>query len=334
MTRLQAIPGLDASTCTRHALHADERVWLEKNCYIDIWIELLHALRLEPRAMLGVAVALEFVGDQWTFLKPSHAALWSLYGIDVQEMTCWKPLLEHAREQLAAGRLVCTEADAWWLPDAAGTDYRRQHTKSSIIIDAIDFEAGRLGYFHNAGYYSLDGEDFTRMFRVGAAADPAFLPLFAEWVAIDRRHELPLPQLAARAHAELTTQIVRMPADNPVTRFAARYLDEAPAMQQQGLAHYHAWAFANTRQLGASMELAQSHLDWLAAAGMPVHAEAGQAAGRLAATCKTLILKGARSAATGKTQGLAEILGQMALDWQQLRAALLAAASRGAERYL
>ena len=55
---------------------------------------------------------------------------------------------------------------------------------------------------------------------------------------------------------------------------------------------------------------------------MPVPAEAGQAAGRLAATCKTLILKGARSAATGKTQGLAEILGQMALDWQQFRAAL------------
>ncbi len=322
MTRLQAIPGLDASGYARHALHADERVWLEKNCYIDIWIELLHALRLEPRAMLGAAVALDFVGDQWTFLKPSHAALWSLYGIDVQEMTCWKPLLEHAREQLSAGRLISSEADAWWLPDTAGTDYRRAHTKSTIIIDAVDLAAGRLGYFHNAGYYSLDGEDFAGLFRVGAAADPAFMPLFAEWVAIDRRVALPLPELAARAYAELATQIARMPGDNPVTRFAARYLDEAPAMQQQGLAHYHAWAFANTRQLGASMELAQGHLDWLQAAGLPVAAAAGQAAGRLAATCKTLILKGARSAATGKTQGLAEILGEMALDWQRFHAAL------------
>jgi len=136
MTRLQAIPGLDAAAYARHTLHSGQRVWLEKNCYIDIWIELLHALRLEPQAMLGAAVALDFVGDQWTFLKPSHAALWSLYGVDVQEMTCWKPLLEHAQEQLHAGRLISTEADAWWLPDTAGTDYRRQHTKSTIIIDA------------------------------------------------------------------------------------------------------------------------------------------------------------------------------------------------------
>jgi hypothetical protein len=323
MTRLQAIPGLDASAYARHPLHADERVWLEKNCYIDIWIELLHALRLEPLAMLGPAVALDFVGDQWTFLKPSHAALWSLYGIDVQEMTCWKPLLEHVREQLSAGRLVSSEADAWWLPDTAGTDYRRQHTKSTIVIDAVDFEAGRLGYFHNAGYFSLDGEDFAGLFRVGAPADPAFMPLFAEWVAVDRKHHLSLPKLATRSYAELKTQIARMPADNPVARFAARYLGDAPQMPQHGLARYHAWAFANTRQLGASMELAQCHLDWLAASGMPVSAAAGQAAGRLAATCKTLILKGARSAATGKTQGLAEILAQMTLDAEQFRAALL-----------
>jgi hypothetical protein len=322
MTRLQAIPGLDAAAYARHALHSEQRVWLEKNCYIDIWIELLHALRLEPQAMLGSAVALDFIDDQWTFLKPSHAALWTLYGIDAQELTCWRPLLDHAREHLAAGRLISTEADAWWLPDTVGTDYRRQHTKSTIVIDAIDFAAGRLSYFHNAGYYTLDGEDFRQLFRTAAEPDPAFMPLFAEWISIDRRVARPASELAALAQSELRTQVARMPRDNPITRYAARWLAEAPQIHQLGVAHYHAWAFANTRQLGASMELAQLHLDWLQAAGVAQHAAASQAAGRIAAACKTLILKGARSAATGKTQGLPEILGQMALDWQQFRSGL------------
>ena len=28
------------------SLHADDRVWVEKNCYVDIWIEVMHALGL------------------------------------------------------------------------------------------------------------------------------------------------------------------------------------------------------------------------------------------------------------------------------------------------
>lgn len=324
MTPLQAIAGIHASTYRRHALHAGERVWPEKNCYVDVWIELLHALRLEPLAMLGTAVALDFVGDQWTFLKPSHAVLWSLYRIDVQELTCWKPLLEHAREHLAAGRSIITEADAWCLPDTAGTDYRRQHTKSSIAINAIDIDAGRMGYFHNTGYFTLEDEDFRQLFRVRAEADPAFMPLFAEWVAIDRHLARPPAELAQLAHAELQEQVARMPTDNPVARYGARWLAEASQLHQLGVPHYHAWAFANTRQLGAGMELAQQHLQWLQSAGPWDYAAASEAAGRIATACKALILKGARSAATGRTQGLPETLEQMAADWQQFRATLQA----------
>lgn len=328
MSTLQVIPGLTPEGHQRHPLHADTRVWPEKNCYIDIWIELLHALGLEPRAMLGVSVAIDFVGDQWTFLKPAHTQLWSLYGVEVQELTVWKPLLEHAREHLAAGRLICTESDAWWLPDTAGTDYRRAHTKSSIIIESIDVEAGRLGYFHNAGYYSLDGEDFAQLFRTRVAPDPAFMPLFAEWIGIERRRPLPDAELARLARALLPQAVARLRSDNPVARFAARWLDDAVELHRLGVPYYHAWAFANTRQLGAAMELAQSHLVWLLehqALPAEAGAEAAAAAGRIATSCKTLILKGARSAATGKTAGLAELLAELAADWQRMRSALHAA---------
>ena len=51
----------------------------------------------------------------------AHAELRELFGLDVQEMTVWRPLLDHVVEQLAAGKLVSTEADSFWLPDTAGT---------------------------------------------------------------------------------------------------------------------------------------------------------------------------------------------------------------------
>ena len=82
----------------RHDLHSLERIWPEKNCYIDIWIELVHSLRLDPMAMMAFTVAIDFEGDQWTFFKPPHEDLKQLYGIDVQELYVWRPLLEHAVE--------------------------------------------------------------------------------------------------------------------------------------------------------------------------------------------------------------------------------------------
>ncbi|HEX8109631.1 MAG TPA: DUF1839 family protein, partial [Kofleriaceae bacterium] len=115
---------LDATRHARHALHADDRAWVEKNCYVDIWIEVIHALGCEPLAIAPFVVALDFEGDQWTFFKPPHDELRELYGIDVQELNCWRPLVEHAVEHVGAGKLISTEADAWWLPDVAGTDYR------------------------------------------------------------------------------------------------------------------------------------------------------------------------------------------------------------------
>src|SRR5580692_10489085 len=109
--RRLAIPGLEVAGYSRHWLHSDERVWVEKNCYIDVWIELLHALKLNPMAMLAFTVAIDFEGDQWTFFKPPHEDLKSLYAIDVQELYVWRPLIEHAAEHLGAGKLISTEAD-------------------------------------------------------------------------------------------------------------------------------------------------------------------------------------------------------------------------------
>ncbi len=39
-----AIRPIDARAYVPHRLHASARAWTESNCYIDVWIEVLHAL--------------------------------------------------------------------------------------------------------------------------------------------------------------------------------------------------------------------------------------------------------------------------------------------------
>jgi hypothetical protein len=315
MTRLAVIEGLDARNYARHALHRENSDWPEKNCYADLWIELLHALELEPLAMLGHTLAVDFEGDQWTFFKPPHAELRELYGIDVQEMTVWRPLVDHVLEHLATGKLVSTEADSFWLPDTAGTDYRSKHTKTTILVNAIDIDARRLGYLHNAGYFELEGEDFDELFR------PGLMPLLAELVRIDRRVQRSDGDLKDRALRLLRNHYEWRPRRNPFAVFGQRLAHEIPAMREAGLAHYHAWAFATIRQAGAAFELAAAHLQWLRIEEPAAHFR------EISAANKSLILKGARTAATGKLFDANEAIAVLARAWddgmRELGAALL-----------
>src|SRR5215831_18263466 len=97
-TTISALPHVAAAGYVPHALHGSTAIWTEKNCYVDLWIELLHSLGIDPRAMLGFTVAVDFEGDQWTFFKPSHRDLQDLYGIDVQELSVWRPIRDHVIE--------------------------------------------------------------------------------------------------------------------------------------------------------------------------------------------------------------------------------------------
>jgi hypothetical protein len=317
MSVIQAVPGLDARAYRRHPLHGEDSAWPEKNCYADLWIELLHSLGLEPRAILGFTLAVDFEGDQWTFFKPPLSDLRELYGVDVQELTVWRPLLDHAVEHLAAGKLISAEADAFWLPDTAGTDYRSKHTKTTILMAVLDIEARRLGYFHNAGYFELSGEDFAQVFRLDAAADPAFMPLFAELVRVDRKVVRPPAELARMALASLQRHVQWRPASNPFERFAARFEVQLGELQAGGLAHYHAWAFASIRQAGAAFELAAAHLRWLDACGHHGLAAAAEAFDTISQANKALILKGARAVHTGKRLDANALIGSMAQAWHQ-----------------
>lgn len=314
--RMKALPDLDAASYRCHELHGEQQVWVEKNCYVDVWIELVHALHLDPHAMLPFTLAVDFEGDQWTFFKPPLRDLHTLYSIDVQELTVWRPLLEHAQEHLAAGKLISTEADAWWLPDTVGTDYRQQHTKTTVILNDLDVEAERLGYFHNASYHALAGEDFRRLFRVGEPHDPAFLPPFAELIRCDRVRRRPELELRRASAALLREHFERRPATNPMSRFAERFARDLPQLQGRGLAHYHAWAFATIRQCGAAFDLVAAHLRWQGTFDSANLAEAADDFARIAQGCKALILKAARAVNSGRPLDAAPMFGELTEAWE------------------
>lgn len=303
------ILALDPANYARSSLHADDRAWVEKNCYVDVWIELVHALGCDPHAMLPFVIAIDFEGDQWTFFKPPHDELRDLYGIDVQELNVWRPLLDHALEHVAAGKPISTEADAWWLPDVSGTDYRTQHTKTTIIINDLDPVQKRLGYFHNAGYFALEGEDFEQTFA------PRELPLFAEFARIDRVERRPHAELAALSGKLLARHLARRPRENPVRRFAERFARDLPDLQARGLAHYHAWAFATVRQIGAAAELAALYLRWLAGGDGGQYAPAATAYEAISSGAKAFILKGARAANSKKPFDASSLLDPCAAAW-------------------
>jgi hypothetical protein len=98
------ILALDPSTYQRHPIHQEGRTWAETNCYVDVWIELLHALGYEPIAGLPFTLTIDFEGDQWTFFKCPLLDMYELYGLDVQELAIWRPLVVHIEEQVERGR--------------------------------------------------------------------------------------------------------------------------------------------------------------------------------------------------------------------------------------
>jgi hypothetical protein len=283
---LIALTGADPAAYVPHAVHrAADRTYVETNCYSDVWIELLHARGDEPLAAIGSTVRLDFEGDQWTFFKPDPGDLQRLYGIDVHEMQPYRPLPEQLEAQLAAGRTMTVELDAWFLPDTAATSYRGEHVKTTVIAEAIDRDAEVLRYFHNAGLYELGGEDYRGAFAPGP------LPPYCELVRFDAGPRLAGDALRDAARALLARHLALRPASNPFLRFGEALERDLPALLEGDPAGYHAYAFATVRMVGSGFELLASEVEWL------LGAEAGDAVAALreiVAGSKMMSLKLAR----------------------------------------
>ena len=248
--------GLDAATYQPHALHATERTWTETNCYVDVWIELLHALGLDPLAAGAFTLSADFEGDQWRFIKFLPEDMRALYNLEVNEMAVWRPVIEHLVEHMNAGHLLTVEVDSWFLPDTRGVSYGIDHVKSTIIPEMLAVDGKRLGYFHNAGYFELAGDDFDGLFA------PPLLPPYVELVNVDALTR-DVPDLVDRVIGQTKAHLARRPTSNPVVRMGARLEADVDWMVAQDVKRFHEYAFVTARQCGSTAELAASFVDWL-----------------------------------------------------------------------
>lgn len=318
----QILP-LTAATYGAHALHGGDRAWLETNCYVDLWIEVLHAFGYDPHASLAFTVGLDFEGDQWLFFKQPTRDLLDLYGVDVQELNIWRNLLGHVEEQVAHKRLVMVEVDAFYLPDTAGVSYRTAHSKTTIGIQRIDRAEKKLGYFHNAGYFELSGEDFAALFEPETLGLTPLLPPYAEFVKLERAHpSARAEELVPRSVAQLKEHLRRRPQANPVTRFRAQFTEDLAWLATEPSESFHRYAFATLRQCGACYELSASYMRWLSSHGEEGLETAAEAFETLGNQSKALQFKAARAVLLKRPVDFSPMFDAMEQAWEVAMAVL------------
>jgi hypothetical protein len=312
---------LDPATYRRHLIHGEGRRWAETNCYVDLWIELLHALGREPIAALPFTFAIDFEGDQWTFFKFPLADLYELYGLDVQELAIWRPLVQHVDEHVGRGRPVLVELDSYYLPDTAGTAYKQAHVKTTVAAVEIDIEARHLGYFHNQGYFRLSGDDFTDIFRLRGQPDPATLPPYVEFVKLRddaRPPDAELPHISLRL---LRKQLALAPKTNPFGRFKTQLTQDLEWLIQGSIEDFHLYSFATLRQYGACYELCATYLRWLEQHGQTGLADTIAAFDALSENAKVFQFQLARAVNRKKRLDLAPV-DEMGTRWEHGLSAL------------
>ncbi|MDI1314059.1 DUF1839 family protein [Prosthecobacter sp.] len=315
-------PALDPQTYVRHRLHTQEREWAETNCYVDVWIEVLHARGLEPIAGLPFTLGIDFEGDQWTFFKYQLEDLYELYALDVQELAIYRPLTAHIEEQLALGRPLLIELDSFYLPDTAGSAYQLEHVKTTVAIAELDMEQQRLGYFHAQGYYHLTGDDFAHVFHLRGEKHPAILPPYCEIVKNAGASPLQGEALLNASLGLLRRQLRRLPEVNPFVKFRVRFEADMQWLSNEPIATFHQYSFATLRQFGSCYELAGTYLKWLQSQGVGGLDGASESVFRLSTGAKTLQFQLARAMARKRAIDFTPV-DQMAEHWalamQQLK---------------
>ena len=311
---MRQLIALDPKNYSRHRLHEQERDWAETNCYVDVWIELLHSWGLDPIAALPFTLAIDFEGDQWTFFKYPPEDLFDLYSLDVVELAIWRPVPLHIEEQLSLGRPVLVELDSMFLPDTAGSAYQLDHVKTTVGVVEIDIENQRLGYFHGQGYYHLHGDDFTNVFHTRGERNPAILSPYCE--IVKRRSAAPLQGeelLRASLHL-LTKHLQRLPQTNPFEKFKARFEADLQWLANEPLTTFHQYSFATLRQFGSCYEVAGAYLGWLQGRGITGLEQPIEDMRALSTSAKTIQFQLARAMARKKPIELQPI-DQLAEHW-------------------
>ena len=311
-------PFLDPDRYEPHGLHSAERIWPETNCYVDLWIELLASSGYAPEAMLGFTLTQDFEGDQFTFFKVPLEDLDALYGIRVSELAIFDRLENHIAAQLQRGRICLIEMDSFYMPDTRGVAYRLEHGKTTVAINRLDLANRTLDYFHNAGFFRLEGEDFDGLFQLQLTEnDPPFLP----YTEFARFPERPADDTHLRSTARRLAgfHFARRPRENPIRAFASVFPQQVEAVAERPFGFFHKYAFNTLRQVGANFELAADYLTWLSP---DEFAAAAEHARRISEVAKSVQFQLARAVTRRKFEPLQAALDPAADAWDSMMASL------------
>ncbi len=303
VTDVHRLLPIDAATYEHHWFHDDDRDWPETNCYVDLWVELLHALGLDPIASLAFTLSVDFNGEQWEFFKPPLEDLRELYGLTTREINVWRPLPEHIIGQLERGNLLTFETDSFHLPDTAGVSYGIGHQKTTIVTQFIDVAAQRLGYFHNRGYHELGPADFAGALRLD---DTSGLPPYTELIDLAQLTRLDADELRMVVTDQVLEHLSRRALGDPIAALGVRINDDLPGLRANPDL-FHGYAFGTLRQLGAWASTAATFVAWL---DQPELADAIAALEAVSDASKTCQFKLARAVA-GRDADLSELFTRM-----------------------
>jgi hypothetical protein len=239
-------------------------------------------------------------------------------------LSIWRAPHLHALEQVSRGRIVMMEMDSFFLPDTKGTAYQNEHVKTTVGIQELDLERRRMGYFHNAGYYAVDGDDFDRLFRFEDPWTPksARLLPYTEFVKVDNVRKLPDAELAAVAAGLAREHLSRRPTHNPFVGYKPRFADDLAWLREQPPGDFHAYAFVTIRQFGACYELAGDFCRFLAANGRPTIDPAAIELTEIANEARTLQFKLARAVTLKRPFDPEPVLDGLAKRWDRAMAVL------------
>ncbi len=299
---------------TPHAWHCGERVWSATNSHLDVWIELLHTLGLDPALVLLPTFCADFEGDQWTHSNVSRADLWAAYGIALDDLCVWRPLLAHFVEQFDRGNAVLVEVDEFHLPALTGSSYQREHVKTLIAATGYDRHAHRLRYLHGVAGAEVGGRDLDALLAAGIGS--AQLAPGAWIVKLDRMSARTSAERAQLGVALARLHGTRIPARNPVRLFGDALRSHGAWLAGGDAEHYQRWAFATLHQCGASFELAADVCAWLASQGQPVEPAVAHFR-NVSHAARALHQRLVRVPQSGRMPDVSHTVEDMARSWDQ-----------------
>lgn len=322
MTVATCLPGLNPAAYQPHFLHGPQRNWPETNCYVDLWIEVLGAMGLQPEAALGFTVMQDFEGDQFTFFKFPPEDLALLFDLSVQELAIYDRVEAHTLEQVQRGRLVLIEVDSFYLPDTRGTSYQLTHGKTTIGVNHLDTDKRVMHYFHNAGFFAMEGSDYDGIFRQSYAVGSAQAALFpyVEFVKASKRKSGAVTRdIAIKL---LKHHLQSRPTGNPMRAYQQAFPAHAEMLSQRPMEFFHLYAFNTLRQIGANFEMLGSHLQWLSSLGEAELEQGISAANDIATNAKTIQFQLARAVTRKKFDSFVAGLEPLAVAYDTVFATL------------